>query len=61
MFEGRVRDVVIELKKIIDEAEAIAALREEPIDLNVDLQNDQEAIGLIAVNSRRVTAIGYIP
>jgi hypothetical protein len=33
-FEGRVRLVVIELKKVIDEASQAGVLREEPIDLS---------------------------
>lgn len=32
-YERKVRDVVIELKKVIDEAWAAAALREQPLDL----------------------------
>jgi hypothetical protein len=32
MYEGRVREVLIELKKIIDEAREAGVLRDEPID-----------------------------
>jgi hypothetical protein len=33
-YEGRVRDVVIELKKVIDEAREANVLRDQPLDLN---------------------------
>lgn len=32
-FEGRVRNVVIELKKVIDEAREAGVLRDQPLDL----------------------------
>jgi hypothetical protein len=32
-YEGRVRDVVIEVKKIIDEAHEAGVLRDRPLDL----------------------------